>query len=95
MKNQARGVILEPWEDFRIYKNQNLQDCWYRPLYYERNDLFLKKTQNFIKRIREKPFVVTRIGPGKTDKRLYKHAEVIAKFYKYIGVLPGENEKDN
>ena len=55
--NKARGIILEPWDDFRVYKNQNLQDCWYRPLYCERNDQFLQRTQNFVKKIREKPYV--------------------------------------
>ena len=40
----AAGVILQPWEEFRVYKSQRLQDCWFRHLYCDRTDLFLKKT---------------------------------------------------
>ena len=97
-------IILQPWTEFRIFRSQKYQECWFRHLHCERNDNFLLKTQYFIQKIRENPFVVSNNEKGKkneegnpdsrdspeTKKRLYRNAELIAKFYKYVDILPSK-----
>lgn len=58
-----QGVVIQSWEEFRIYKAQKYNDCWFRHLYCDRDDEFLQKTQNFIQKVREKPFLIKKADP--------------------------------
>ena len=57
------------------------------------------KTQYFIQKIRENPFVVSNSKVGEnhetteSKRRLYRNAELIAKYYKYVDILPSKNSK--
>ena len=50
------GIILQTWDDFRIYKSAYLENCWFRHLYCERNDKFLSNSMKFVQRMRDKPY---------------------------------------
>ena len=58
-------IILQSWQDFRLFRSQNYSDCWFRHLYCERNDDFLIKSQYFIKRITENPHINKEVLPNK------------------------------
>ena len=51
------GIVLQSWEDFRVHKAQKYTDCWYRHLYCNRSDEFLQKTQMFVTKMLNKPYV--------------------------------------
>jgi len=42
------AIILQPWNEFRIFRSQKYSDCWFRHLHCDRNDKFLLMTQYFI-----------------------------------------------
>lgn len=54
--NIDQGVILQSWEDFRIYKSLRFSECQFRHLYCERSKEFVKMTQRFIQNVKDKPF---------------------------------------
>jgi hypothetical protein len=43
-KSFDQGIIIQSWEEFRVYKAIKYSDCWFRHLYCDRNDAFLEKT---------------------------------------------------
>ena len=45
---KQHAVILQKWDDFRIYKSVKFSECWYRHLHCERNANFVENTQRFI-----------------------------------------------
>jgi hypothetical protein len=46
--------------------------------------------------MREKPYITVHLEKGgKSNKRLYRPAEMIAKFYKYVNILQNEETKDS
>lgn len=83
--NIQNPIVLQPWTEFRIQRTKNYKDCFFRHLYCERSDDFLMKSQFFIQKLRDNPLVKVKGDPG---KRLYRNAELIGKFYKYVGLLP-------
>lgn len=85
------SVILQRWDDFRIYKSVKFSECWYRHLHCERDQQFIENTQRFIQKIREKPFF--KKEPNSNTRRLYKSAELIAKYYKNVGILAREEQR--
>lgn len=85
-------MILQKWEDFRIYKSVKFSECWYRHLHCERNKQFIDNTQRFIQKIREKAFY--KKESQSNVRRLYKSAELIAKYYKNVGILARENQAE-
>ena len=87
----SHPIVLQSWEEFRIHKNQKYQDCWFRHLYCDRDDKFLKKTQIFIQKIREEPYKDTTATGKDNAKRLYRNAELVAKFYKFVGMIPSSD----
>ena len=93
--NLDQGIVIQSWEEFRIYKTQKYNDCWFRHLYCDRDDEFLQKTQNFIQKMREKPFVTKKADPTQKEsvdrRRLYRDAELISKYYKVVHILPQQN----
>lgn len=86
---KQEAVILQKWEDFRIYKSVKFSECWYRHLHCERNKQFIDNTQRFIQKIREKAFY--KKEQQTNVRRLYTSAELIAKYYKNVGILAREN----
>jgi len=46
--NMSRPIILQPWNEFRIFRSQKYTDCFFRHLHCQRDDNFLLKTQYFI-----------------------------------------------
>jgi len=68
---------------------------WFRKLEYERNDKMLEKTLFFLRKLLEQPYVVNskasfqnKKGNQRMEMRMYKPAELVAKYYKQIGLLP-------
>jgi hypothetical protein len=63
-------------------------------LHCNRNDLFLKKTQNFIQKIRDKQYVSNEgtSNGEEIKRRLYRNAELIAKYYRYVGLLVNDKK---
>ena len=98
--NLNNGVLFQPWEEFRIYAKLYLSICYFRHLKIKRDSKFLNKAQYFVQQIMQKPIVTideelnknaSLRNKNKIDKRLYRNAELIAKFYKFIKILPNES----
>lgn len=88
---KQQAVVLQKWDDFRIYKSVKFSECWYRHLHCERSKQFVDNTQRFIQKIRERPFY--KKEQGSNQRRLYRSAELIAKYYKNVGILARENQQ--
>jgi hypothetical protein len=89
---KQQAVVLQKWDDFRIYKSVKFSECWYRHLHCERSKQFVDNTQRFIQKIRERPFY--KKEESTNQRRLYRSAELIAKYYKNVGILARENQKE-
>ena len=89
---KQQAVILQKWDDFRIYKSVKFSECWHRHLHCESNAGFVENTQRFIQKIREKTFYKKEQGSNK--RRLYTSAELIAKYYKNVGILARESQAE-
>ena len=48
------------------------------------------KSQFFIQKLRENPTV--KVKNDQEGRRLYRNAELIGKFFKYVGLLPDEEK---
>lgn len=80
-------MVLEPWQNFKVFCAKTDTLVWYRQLIYERDLSFFESTHFFVRKIMENPFVVNKDASGrKSEKRfetrLYKHGEVMAKYFK-------------
>lgn len=83
---------METWHNFKIYCIKTDTVCWYRQLTHERDPYFFERTHFFVTKIMENPFVVnqemvSRKSEKKVEMRLYKHGEIIAKYFKQVGLI--------
>jgi hypothetical protein len=48
---KKKEVIFETWNEFKNKKDKNYTDIWYRHFYINRDENFLKGTEDFINRV--------------------------------------------
>ena len=94
--NMQAPLIFQPWNEFRITRSERFSDIWHRHLYCNRDDEFIQKTQEFVQTLIENPFVIDKkkkVGSdGSAQQRLYRNAELLAEYYKYVEFLPNAKE---
>jgi hypothetical protein len=52
-----KGIILEKWDDFKIYCQDKFTDLIYRNLNIERNNPFLNSATEFVEGIIREPYI--------------------------------------
>lgn len=51
-ENKEDGCYFQKWNDFKpIIKDYKFTDIWYRHIYTNRNEKFLKDTENYLNKI--------------------------------------------
>lgn len=100
----SQGIQLWSWDEFCQYKSMKHSECLYRHLNTIRDDKFVKKSQDFIKQIHEDPQIISQAEEqfgntnevqriSNTKRRSIRCGELIASFYKAVGLIDQNNKK--
>lgn len=55
--SQDQPIVIEFWNDFKAYAQQNYHESWVRHLHMERDVNFFKNSFYFIRKIIERPMI--------------------------------------
>ena len=89
-----KGMILEKWKDFKIYRQNKFSDIIFRHLHIDRSLNIKKNSFQFIDEIIRKPFIDFEFKDEDQNTQIrqrgYNNAEILVKYYKFIGVFAEE-----
>ena len=89
-----KGMILEKWKDFKIYRQNKFSDIIFRHLHIDRSLNIKKNSFQFIDEIIRKPFIDFEFKDEDQNTQIrqrgYNNAEILVKYYKFIGVFGDE-----
>lgn len=79
---------LEHWNDFKAHCHKNYFQSFYRHLYCERDSKFVEKSRFFVQKLMEEPRLECSKTAAEVVYRLYRPAEMIAKYFKQVEIIP-------